>query len=115
MNRNAVVIIIIALVTVLCRFLPFLIFRSDKKTPAFISYLGKALPFAIMGMLVVYCLRSVDFAGHTQTPASSLLTSHGLPEIISILVIVLVHRLKRNSILSILSGTLCYVLIVNFL
>ncbi len=113
MTRNAIVIFIIALATALCRFLPFMIFISDKKTPDFIAYLGKALPFAIMGMLVVYCLRSVDFAGHTA--GTRLLTSHGFPEIISILVIMLIHRLKRNSILSILSGTICYVLIVNFL
>lgn len=123
MTKYTLAILIIALVTALCRFLPFLIFRSNKKTPAFISYLGKALPYAIMAMLVVYCLRSVDFAGHlqaqaqsqSQAHAASLLTSHGLPEIISILLIMLVHRLKRNSILSILSGTICYVLIVNFL
>ncbi|MCR4940234.1 MAG: AzlD domain-containing protein [Treponemataceae bacterium] len=119
MNRAAVSILVIALVTALCRFLPFMIFRSDKKTPDFISYLGKALPFAIMGMLVVFCLKSVDFMGGGQGSVSagegvaSFLNSHGLPEIISILVIGLVHFLKRNSILSILAGTVTYVLIVN--
>lgn len=113
MSRTLIEIIIMAVVTALLRFLPFLIFRSDKKTPDFIMYLGKALPFAIMGMLVVYCLKSVDFLGKTES--SSFITSYGIPEIISILLIVLVHRWKKNSILSILSGTVCYVLIVNLL
>ncbi len=111
--RTAISILIIALVTMLCRFLPFIVFRSNRKTPDFILYLGKALPYAIMGMLVVYCLRSVDFAGRSES--TSLLTSHGIPELVSIFVIMLIHRLKKNSILSILSGTVCYVLMVNFL
>ncbi|MCR4790040.1 MAG: AzlD domain-containing protein [Treponemataceae bacterium] len=112
-TRTAISILIIALVTILCRFLPFIVFRSNKKTPNFIAYLGKALPYAIMGMLVVYCLRSVDFAGRSES--TSLFTSHGIPELVSIFVIMLIHRLKKNSILSILSGTVCYVLMVNFL
>ncbi|MCR4735763.1 MAG: AzlD domain-containing protein [Treponema sp.] len=113
MTRQVIAIFIIALITALLRFLPFIIFRSDRKTPDFIAFLGKALPFAIMGMLVVFCLKSVDFLGHNDS--SSFITSHGIPEIISILVIMIVHRIKGNSILSILSGTLSYVLIVNLL
>ena len=105
MTDTIISIIVMAAVTALLRFLPFMIFRGDKKTPDFISYLGKALPFAIMGMLVVFCLKSVDFKGGV----------HGLPEIISILLIVLAHWWKKNTILSILVGTVCYVVIVNFI
>ena len=105
MNRTALTITVIALVTALLRFLPFIIFRGDKKTPDFIVYLGKVLPYSAMGMLVVFCLKSVDVTGG----------SHGIPELVSILVIVLLHCWRRNTMLSIVSGTLCYVLIVNFI
>jgi len=105
MADTIISIIVMAAVTALLRFLPFMIFRGSKKTPEFISYLGKVLPFAIMGMLVVFCLKSVDFKGGL----------HGLPEIISILLIVFIHWWKKNSILSILTGTVCYVVIVNFI
>ena len=98
-------IIVMAVITALLRFLPFIIFRGDKKTPDFIAYLGKVLPYSIMGMLVVFCLKSVDFKGGV----------HGIPEIVSILVIVLAHWWKKNTILSILAGTICYVVIVNFI
>jgi len=104
MTSTILSIVVMAVVTALLRFLPFIIFRGDKKTPEFISYLGKVLPYAIMGMLVVFCLKSVDFTGGV----------HGLPEIVSILVIVIAHWWKKNTILSILAGTICYVVIVNF-
>jgi len=104
MTRTILSIAVMAVVTALLRFLPFIIFRGNKKTPEFISYLGKVLPYAIMGMLVVFCLKSVDFTGGV----------HGFPEIVSILVIVLAHWWKKNTILSILAGTVCYVVIVNF-
>lgn len=94
---------ICALGTMTTRFLPFLIFRSNKPTPAYIQYLGKALPAAIFGMLVVYCLKNV-----------SLLTgSHGLPELAAILVTVGLHLWKRQTILSIVGGTACYMLLVQ--
>ncbi len=103
MTNQIIKIAIMALVTMLLRFLPFLLFRGNKKTPDFISYLGQVLPFAIIGMLVVFCLKNVDFKTGT----------YGLPEFISILVIVLIHLRKKNTMLSILCGTLCYVLIMN--
>ena len=105
MTDQIIKIIIMSAVTILLRFLPFLIFRGDKKTPDFIAYLGKVLPYSIMGMLVVFCLKSVDFKSGV----------HGIPEIVSILVIVLAHWWKKNTILSILAGTICYVVIVNFI
>jgi branched-subunit amino acid transport protein AzlD len=89
--------------TMLTRFLPFLIFSSKRPTPAYVQYLGKALPAAIFAMLVVYCLRNVQF----------LSGSHGIPELIGIVVTVAIHLWKRNMLLSIFAGTVVYMLIVR--
>ena len=97
-------IAICALGTMLTRFLPFLIF-SKGKTPRYIQYLGKALPAAIFSMLVVYCLKDV----------SLLSGSHGLPELLSIALIIGLHLWKRNMLLSIAAGTICYMALVQFI
>lgn len=103
--HGVLIIIVMTLGTVITRFLPFFIFPPGKPTPAIITYLGKTLPYATMALLVVYCLREVK-------PLSS---PHGIPEFISILLIVVLHRLKENSLLSIGAGTACYmILIQNF-
>lgn len=96
-------IAVMALVTAALRFLPFLLFGGGKKVPPYISYLGKVLPYAIMGMLVVYCLRNITVL---QSP-------HGLPELLSVAVVVVLHCWKRNSLLSIGAGTVCYMLLVQ--
>lgn len=96
---------ICALGTMLTRFLPFLIFSGKRETPKYVSYLGKALPAAIFGMLVVYCLKSVDF---TAAP-------FGLAEILGIGVTVALHFWKRKMLLSIAGGTVCYMLLVQFI
>lgn len=96
-------IAVMALVTAALRFLPFLLFGGGKKVPPFISYLGKVLPYAIMGMLVVYCLRNITVL---QSP-------HGLPELLSVAVVAALHVWKRNSLLSIGAGTVCYMLLVQ--
>lgn len=88
----------------LTRFLPFLIFSSKKPTPKYIQYLGKALPAAIFGMLVVYCLKNVNV----------LAGSHGLPELIAIAVVVALHLWKRQMLISVAGGTVCYMLLVQF-
>ena len=95
-------IVIMAAVTFLLRMLPFVIF-GKKQTPAFIGYLGKYLPYAIMGMLVIYCLKGV----------APLVFPHGLPELIAILTVVLLHIWRRNTLLSILGGTVVYMLLVQ--
>lgn len=92
---------VIALVTMATRFLPFLIF--SKKTPAVVSHLGKVLPCAIMGMLVVYCLKDVNF----------LAGSHGIPELVCCAVTAGLHVWKRNSLLSIGGGTVLYMLLIQ--
>ncbi len=101
-THSALMIAVIALITVLLRALPFAVFGS-KKTPPFVTYLGKALPYAIMGMLVIYCLRSVDFTS----------ASHGIPEIIAALAVVILHIWKRKTLLSIIGGTVIYMLLVQ--
>ena len=99
---NAVVLIaVMALVTAMLRFLPFLVFR--KRTPAYIVYLGRVLPAALIGMLVVYCLKDVNIA----------LAPHGLPELLAGAAVVLLQAWKRNSLLSILSGTVIYMLLTQ--
>ncbi len=104
LSQEIITIAICALGTMLTRFLPFLIF-SKGKTPPYIQYLGKALPAAIFSMLVVYCLKDV----------SLLSGSHGLPELLSIALIIGLHLWKRNMLLSIAAGTICYMALVQFI
>lgn len=91
--------------TVTTRFLPFAVFNEKRQTPEFMKYLGKFLPPAVFGMLVVYCLRNVNIMQGT----------HGIPELIAITVTVLIHLFKRQMLLSIASGTICYMLLIHFL
>ena len=93
----------VALVTLALRFLPFLIFGENRKTPPIIAYLAQVLPFAIMGMLVVYCLKDVRL---TAMP-------FGIPEIIGVAVVAGLHLWKRSTLLSIGAGTVCYMLLVQ--
>ena len=99
----ALLIAVMALVTAALRFLPFLIFGEDRQTPPLIAYLGRVLPYAIMGMLVVYCLKHVTV----------LSGNHGLPELISIALVVGLHLWKRQMLLSIAGGTVCYMVLVQ--
>lgn len=93
---------VVAAVTMLIRFLPFLAFGGGRPTPRFITYLAGGLPCAIMAMLVVYCLRGVDLLGPT----------HGLPELIAAAVVGL-HCWKKNTLLSIAAGTALYMVLVQ--
>lgn len=102
--HDFMMLVVITLVTMATRFLPFLIFGEKRKTPEIITYLGKVLPYAIMGMLVIYCLKDVSF----------LSGSHGLPEIIGCGVVAGLHIWKRNTLLSIGAGTVTYMLLVQF-
>lgn len=102
--HSALMIAVMALVTAGLRFLPFLIFGENRKTPPLISYLGQVLPFAIMGMLVVYCLKDISFSA----------APFGIPEAAGCAVVILLHIWKRNTLLSIAAGTVCYMLLVQF-
>ncbi len=106
MDTHAVLLIAtITVVTVSLRFLPFLIFSGGRKTPEFVTWLGKVLPYAIIGMLVVYCLKNV----------SLISAPFGAPEFLACFIVILLHIWKRNSLLSIGGGTLCYMLLVQFI
>ena len=102
-SHAAALVAVMATVTALLRFLPFLIFRGGRKTPALISYLGQVLPQAIIGMLVIYCLKDVSL---TAAP-------FGLPELIAGAAVVLLQAWRRNSLVSILSGTALYMLLIR--
>ena len=99
--KEVQIILVMAIGTALLRFLPFLVFR--KSTPPYIAYLGKVLPPALIGMLVIYCLREVQ----------PLAGSHGLPEAIAVLCVIGLQAWKRQSLLSILGGTVIYMILVQ--
>ena len=104
-TQQIITIAITAIATIITRFLQFAVFQSKKRqTPKFIEYLGRALPAAVFAMLVVYCLKSVDI----------LTGSHGLPELIAIIVVILLHLWRKQMLLSIAGGTVCYMLLVQF-
>lgn len=99
------IILAVAAGTQLTRWLPFWLFPEKKQPPAVVAYLGKVLPPAMMGLLVVYCLRSVDVSA----------PPHGLPELIAIAVTAGLHLWKRNTLISIGAGTVVYMLLVQLI
>lgn len=104
-DLHAVLLVaVVALVTILLRFLPFWIFGENRTTPPLIAHLGQVLPFAIMGMLVVYCLKDMTLVS----------APFGIPELIGCALVALLHIWKRNTLLSIGAGTVCYMLLVQF-
>lgn len=103
LTQRLVTIALCALATMLTRFLPFLLFSSSRPTPKYVRYLGRALPPAIFGMLVVYCLKNVSIVSG----------SHGLPELIAIAVTVGLHLWKRQTLLSIAGGTIAHMLLIQ--
>ena len=103
LTQQLVTIAIIALGTMLTRFLPFLLFPANKPTPKAIQYLGKVLPAAVFGLLVIYCLKNVNLLGG----------NHGLPELIAMIAVVALHLWKRQMLLSIAGGTVLYMVLVQ--
>lgn len=101
--QKIIIIGMAVLGTAMTRFLPFLIFPGDRPVPKYVQYLGKVLPSAVFGLLVVYCLRDVDI----------LSGSHGIPELISIAAVAGLHLWKRQMLLSIAGGTICYMMLVQ--
>ena len=99
----AITVALCSLATVLTRSLPFLVFGARHRSPAIIQYIGKALPGAIFGMLVVYCLKDVSLLSY----------SFGIPELIGIVTVIAIHLWRRNMLLSIASGTVVYMLLVQ--
>lgn len=104
LTQQIITVAMVVLGTAATRFLPFLIFPADRPTPKYVQYLGKVLPAAVFGLLVIYSLKNVNiFTG-----------SRGIPELISIVLVVLLHVWKRQMLLSIAGGTICYMLLVQF-
>ena len=103
LTQRLVTIALCALATMLTRFLPFALFSSRRPTPKYVRYLGRALPPAIFGMLVIYCLKNVSIVSG----------SHGLPELIAIAITVGLHLWKRQTLLSIAGGTIAYMLLIQ--
>lgn len=101
--HTLLLIAVIALVTVLTRALPFLVWRNGGQVPPTVRYLGRVLPGAMMALLIVYALRNVQF----------IAAPHGLPELLAIAAVAALHLWKRNSLISILGGTVVYMLLVQ--
>lgn len=99
-------LIMIAMViagTMITRFLPFIVFPAGKTAPAYVRYLGQALPSAVFGLLVIYSLKDINL----------LTGNHGLPALISVAVVVGIHLRKKHMMLSIALGTICHMLLVQ--
>jgi len=103
--ETLIIILMVTLGTVVTRFLPFILFQSSKGENEYINYLGKMLPYAAIGMLVIYCLKGVNFTKG----------NYGLPEIISIIFIFFLHSWRKNTLLSIGAGTFMYMFLVQFI
>ncbi len=102
--RHAIIIIaVMGAVTLATRILPVLIFGRGEKIPDFILYLGRVIPYTAMGLLLVYCLRNVSVTGG----------SHGLPELIALLAVALSYIFRRNTVLSVIIGTVLYMFLVQ--
>lgn len=101
--QQIITIAMCTLGTMATRFFPFMIFNEKRTTPKYIIYLGKVLPGAIFSMLIVYCLKNVNITSY----------SYGLPELIAIIVTVLLHKWKKQMLISIAGGTICYMLLVQ--
>lgn len=102
-NKILYVIVVMAIVTILLRFLPFMLFDRGEELPTWVSFLGKVLPPAVMSMLLVYCLRNVNF----------LAGNHGLPELLCVGLAVLLHSWKRNTLISIGVSTVLYMFLMQ--
>ncbi len=102
LTQSIITIAVVAFGTMLTRFLPFMVFPQSKEPPRYVKYLGTVLPYAAISMLVVYCLRDAIFTQY-----------HGLLEAIAILVVVVLHKWKKNMLLSLGGGTVVYMLIVQ--
>ena len=104
LEQRIITIAMVSLGTLITRFLPFIAFPAGKPTPKYVKYLGKVLPAAALGMLVMYCMKDISiFAGN-----------RGIPEFIGTAAVIILHCLKRNMLLSIAGGTAVYMLLIQF-
>lgn len=101
--KSLLIIIVVALTTFATRAIPFVIFPKEKEIPDIVRYLGRVLPPAVIGMLIIYCFKSVNF----------LAVPFGMPELIAAAVVVILHVWKRNNLLSIGVGTVLYMFLIQ--
>ena len=104
-ERSLFIILLVALSTFATRLVPFLFFPKGKEIPRTVQYLGKVLTPAVIGMLVVYCLKNISF----------MKAPFGVPELISVVLVAILHVWKRNTLFSIICGTVCYMLLIQFI
>ena len=97
-------LLVVSLATLFSRVLPFVLFASNRKIPNYVNYLGKVLPYCMTGFLVIYCLKDVSFTNYP----------FGIAEIIAIVCVALLHIWKKKTILSIIGGTIIYMILVQF-
>ncbi|WP_037284924.1 branched-chain amino acid transporter permease [Saccharibacillus sacchari] len=102
-SQQIVTIAVVVLGTMATRFLPFLIFPPGRPTPEYVKYLGRVLPAAAIGLLVIYSLKDINLLSAT----------HGLPELVSVAVVVWLHLWKKNMFLSIAAGTILYMILIR--
>lgn len=102
-THDILIIVVAAAVTALVRFLPFWLFARKGEPPKWVTYLGKVLPPAVMSVLIIYCLRNVNFLGG----------SHGIPELLCLGVAIGLHAWKGNVLLSIGGSTVLYMVLVQ--
>lgn len=100
--QSIITILFVIIGTMTTRFLPFIIFPESKTPPKIVTYLGTVLPYAVIGLLVVYCLKDAVFSQY-----------HALPELIAIAAVVIIHKWKKNTLLSISTGTILYMILVQ--
>ncbi len=103
LTEQIITIGMVVLGTIITRFLPFLLFPAGKPVPKYVQYLGKALPSAVFGLLVIYCLKNVNL----------MQGSHGIPELLSLAAVAALHLWKRQMLLSIAGGTVFYMALVQ--
>ncbi|MCM3587747.1 branched-chain amino acid transporter permease [Mesobacillus maritimus] len=103
LTQQIITIAMVVLGTMLTRFLPFIVFPSGKPTPKYVQYLGKVLPSAVIGLLVIYCFKDV----------SLLSASRGIPEFLGVVVVAFLHYWRKNMLISIAGGTIVYMILVQ--
>lgn len=101
-TQSILTILAVVLGTMVTRFLPFFIFPEGRTPPAYITYLGTVLPYAVIGLLVIYCLKDAFLSGY-----------FAIPELIAIVFIIILHKWKKNTLLSIGAGTVLYMFLVQ--
>lgn len=101
--QEIIIIVLVAIFTMLTRFLPFMIFKANSKIPSFLEYVQSVLPFAIFGLLVIYCLKDINVLSY----------SYGIPELLGIVIVIVLYLSTKNTLISIFVSTILYMILVQ--